>query len=174
MIGHKKDYMPGTKHFPRMDFAVKRGLRELVNEKTLSKDDWKIVLSFFKNRCAFCGVGHSGDNRTGLIPDHLIPAVEYGELCLGNTVPACHHCNDERGKKNWQKYILNNKPRDYKNRIILIKKYLKAYPYTVQLPSMTLTKSEYSIYRSIFRKWNSLLQEALKLRERIQVRRRKR
>lgn len=55
--------MSGTRHFSRMNYNVQRGLRELLNERFITKAQWRSILDFFSHRCAFCGIEHSGNNR---------------------------------------------------------------------------------------------------------------
>ena len=116
--------MAGTKHFSRMNYHVKRGMRELLSHRTLSSSDWTEVRELFANECAFCGCEDTGNPRTGIVPDHLIPAVEHGESCLGNIVPSCQDCNDHRGKKEWRSYLLSEFTDDANDRIQKIEQYL--------------------------------------------------
>jgi len=90
--------MSGTQHFSRMNYHVRRGLREIVAPShKIGKAHWAAIPEEFNHACAYCGVRGSAENR-GIVADHLIAVTEYGELVAGNTVPACQSCNDSRGK----------------------------------------------------------------------------
>jgi len=164
--------MAATKHFPRMNYLVKRGLRELLTRSFITPKEWSIILEFFNNRCAFCGIEHSGNNRTGLVPDHLIPAVKYGELCLGNAVPSCQDCNDKRGDRDWREYLnetnLSNKSKCMRQ----IDEYRRRYPYRpIKSPAQVLTVEEYSEYKRLLDTWKILWRDARFLRDKINKRR---
>jgi hypothetical protein len=104
--------MPGTKHIGRMQYNVARGLREIVAPRqTMSTVQWKQLLEEFGGLCIFCGSADTAENR-GIVPDHLIPVIRFGELILGNTVPACQTCNDSRGEKDWLPFLRSRFPGD--------------------------------------------------------------
>lgn len=164
--------MPGTRHFPRMNYNVLRGLRELLNESYITTAEWKKVLAHFDYRCAFCGIKHSGNNRTGLVPDHLIAAVQFGSLILGNTVPSCQDCNDHRGHADWEGYLKKHFPRQAARRITRIREYLALHPYTpVKDPANVLTPQELAEYKGVVSSWDSLWKRACALRDAIKGRR---
>ena len=167
--------MAGTKHFSRMNYNVLRGMRELLSHRSLTSDEWVIVKEFFKNTCAFCGCDDTGNPRTGIVPDHLIPAVEHGEFCLGNIVPSCQDCNDHRGKKAWLAYLNTEFPGDAEFRINKIEGYLEKYPYKVSDdPHEYLTDEESEEYSNILKNWNEVWESARSLRDRINKRRKSR
>src|ERR1700752_1895750 len=97
--------MPGTRHFDRMQYNVARGLREIVAPRqTMHKAQWEQIKEEFGGRCVFCGEEGTKENR-GIVPDHLVPVTRFGELVLGNVVPACQACNDSRGEKDWRPFL---------------------------------------------------------------------
>lgn len=164
--------MPGTRHFSRMNYNVQRGLRELLNDRYISTAEWKEVLAHFDNRCAFCGVKHTGNNRTGLVPDHLIAAAQFGTLSLGNTIPACQDCNDHRGDAPWEIYLRERFPIEADERIGRIKEHLALYPYTpVSDPALILEPNELTEYRSVWAAWDDVWKRACALRDAIKSRR---
>jgi hypothetical protein len=164
--------VPGTRHFSRMNYNVQRGLRELLSERYITTSEWKRVLAYFNNRCAFCGTKHTGNNRTGLVPDHLIAAVQFGTLTLGNTVPACQDCNDHRGDAPWESYLRERFAKEAQRRINRIKEYLSLHPYTpVSDAALILTPRELSEYRSLAEAWAVVWKRACALRDAIKSRR---
>ena len=164
-----------TRYFSRMNYQVQRGLREILNERFISIQEWRVILEFFDSRCAFCGTKHTGNNRTGIVPDHLIPASQFGELCIGNTVPACQDCNDKRGDRNWLTF-LNTFPINHRRKHIgRIKEYLKKFPYKpINSPSQALSRNEHDEFVRILNTWASLWKDARILRDSIKKRKTKR
>ena len=155
-----------------MNYNVQRGLRELLNDRYISTTEWKEVLAHFDNRCAFCGVKHTGNNRTGLVPDHLIAAAQFGTLSLGNTIPACQDCNDHRGDAPWEIYLRERFPKEAKERIGRIKEHLLLHPYTpVNDPALILDPKELNEYRSLWKAWDEVWRRACALRDAIKLRR---
>lgn len=95
-----------------MQYNVARGLQEVVAPRqTMSKAHWQSVRSDFGDLCIFCGSEGTARNR-GIVPDHLVPVTRFGELVLGNTVPASQTCNDSRGEKEWRPYLRSVFPGD--------------------------------------------------------------
>ena len=155
-----------------MNYNVQRGLRELLNDRYITTAEWKKVLDYFDNRCAFCSIKHTGNNRTGLVPDHLIAAAQFGSLTPGNTVPACQDCNDQRGDAPWESYLRERFPKEAQRRIGRIKEYLTLHPYTpVSDPALILTPQELSEYRSLWDAWGTVWKRACALRDTIKSRR---
>lgn len=164
--------MAGTKHFPRMNYHVLRGMRELLSHRSLSDQEWELIKQYFERTCAFCGCEDTGNPRTGIVPDHLIPAVEHGEFCLGNIVPSCQDCNDHRGKKDWRRYLESEFSDDAPSRIAKIEDYLVQYPYRVtDDPHEYLSDEESAEYSAILSAWNEVWASARSLRDRINRRR---
>jgi len=164
--------MAGTKHFSRMNYHVKRGMRELLSHRDLSNSEWIEIREFFGNVCAFCGCADTGNRRTGIVPDHLIPAVEHGENCIGNIVPSCQDCNDHRGKKEWRAYLQSEFTDDATTRINRIDQYLQQHPYELtDDPHEYLTDEETIVYQTILSEWNKVWEQARTLRDEISERR---
>lgn len=116
--------MKGTQHFSRMNYNVRRGLREIVApDHRVSKQEWALVLAEFDGTCAYCGATASAENR-GIVPDHLVAVTDFGELIPGNIVPACQTCNDSRGNKPWRTFLASRFPADAANRIRRIERYV--------------------------------------------------
>src|SRR5437879_1662472 len=112
--------MPGTRLFSRANYQVLRGFSELLTEHSLTRAEWRTVTDHFEQRCAFCGIEDTRNPRTGLVPDHLVAAKNFGAFCIGNVVPACHDCNDRRGKMDWREYLQRYHPMEALPRISTI------------------------------------------------------
>ncbi len=161
----------GTKHFPRLGYNVSRGLREVVAPvQTMPQADWDVLLVEFHSCCAFCGDGATRQNR-GIVPDHLVPVTDYGELVLGNVAPACQTCNDSRGNGDWRQYIENRFPNDALNRIARIEEHLARYPYEAVQPSGILDAEELEQYETMLSGWDELLESAKSLYRKVKERR---
>ncbi|MEE9928554.1 HNH endonuclease signature motif containing protein [Microvirgula aerodenitrificans] len=163
--------MKGTKHFSRMNYNVRRGLREIVaSDHKISDRDWKLILSEFNGTCAYCGEPASAENR-GIVPDHLVAVTDFGELVPGNIVPACQTCNDSRGNKPWRIFISNKFPVDANNRIRRIECYIEQHNYSPCSPETSLTPEELSKYNALLLDWEAFLFKARELQSRVAQRR---
>jgi len=163
--------MKGTKHFPRLNYNVSRGLREIVAPiQTMSDRDWDTLLQEFDIRCAFCGEGATRENR-GIVPDHLVPVTDHGELVLGNVVPACQTCNDSRGNRDWREYLRERFPDAANQRIAAIEAYLSQNPYEPVHPDAILNSDELSEYREILAEWEKIQETANSLYQKVKTRR---
>jgi len=135
--------MPGTKHFTRMQYHVARGLREIVAPRqVMPKAQWERIKEEFDNRCVFCGQQGSKENR-GIVPDHLIPVTQFGELVVGNTVPSCQTCNDSRGEKDWRPFLRERFAGDPDAQIMRVETYLARHPYHPTPPETALSEAEF-------------------------------
>ena len=163
--------MPGTKHFTRMQYNVTRGLREIIAPRqTMPKAQWERIKAEFVERCVFCGSTATKENR-GIVPDHLVPVTRFGELVVGNTVPACQTCNDSRGEKDWRPFIRVTYPNDPEVQITLIEEYLTRHPYHPQSLEVALSHSEQASYLALLANWESLLEKARELHKAAEERR---
>lgn len=153
-----------------MNYTVQRGLRELYTEHTLNEEEWNEIIVHFGNKCSYCNVEDTGNSRTGIIPDHLIPAANNGDYILGNIIPACQDCNDTRGKKDWKEYIIKYFPKNSDERVLKIERYITQFNYEPAIPEKRLENDEYQEYQSILNEWESLLKRATELRSKIQYR----
>ena len=163
--------MPGTKHFTRMQYNVARGLREIIAPRqTMSKADWMHVLREFGAACIFCGRKGTAANR-GIVPDHLIPASKFGELVLGNTVPACQTCNDGRGEKAWRPFLRTKFPGDAEAQIASVERHLSKYDYQPASLERALSTEEKNAYLALLQEWEKLLTRAKALRDAAEMRR---
>ena len=82
---------------------VRNILSNLGNE-SFNEDDWEKAIEYFGNRCAYCGADDT------LEMEHLIPInkEKLGEHKIGNIVPACKKCNNEKGDKDYKEFLGGN------------------------------------------------------------------
>ena len=66
----------------------KRRARKAELSATLTIAEWESTLSFFENRCAYCGVGD-----VPLHQEHIVALAAGGGYVAQNIVPACKRCN---------------------------------------------------------------------------------
>lgn len=165
--------MPGTSHFTRMHYNVARGLREIVAPRqTMRKAQWEQIKQDFGAHCIFCGQAGTKENR-GIVPDHLIPVTRFGELVIGNTVPACQTCNDSRGEKDWRPFLRERFSGNAEAQIARVESHLARHPYHPPSPEQALSAGELKDYRALLEEWNSMLQRAHRLQILVKERRKK-
>jgi hypothetical protein len=164
--------MPGTNHFGRMQYHVARGLREIVAPRqTMSKAQWQAVLEEFGGLCIFCGHAGTEENR-GIVPDHLVPVTRFGELVIGNTVPACQSCNDSRGEKEWRPFLRATFPGDAEAQILRVESHLSKFDYKPVSLEAALSASERKSYSALLKQWKVMLDKARRLKNSAEKRRR--
>ena len=156
-----------------MQYNVSRGLREIIAPRqTMSKDQWGRVLQEFGGLCFFCGSAGTAENR-GIVPDHLIPVTRFGELVIGNTVPACQTCNDSRGEKDWRPFLRTRFPGDPEAQIAQVEAHLEKHDYRPATLDSALSASEQISYLALIQEWEVLIEKARKLHEAAEKRRRR-
>lgn len=159
--------MAGTNHFPRLRYNVERGLREVVARKhTLPSKSWEQIQKEFGRRCAFCRETANAENR-GIVPDHLVPVVDYGELVLGNVVPACQTCNDSRGKQDWKSYLRARFPRHAESRIRRIQAYRLRHGYRPRTPEAVLSRKQHQEYKRLLKEFDAWHRRVQKLYDEV-------
>ena len=156
-----------------MQYNVSRGLREIVAPRqTMPTAQWQRVKDEFGGLCVFCGSGTTKENR-GIVPDHLIPVTRFGELVIGNTVPACQTCNDSRGDGDWRPFVRAKFPNDPEAQIARIEEYLKRHPYHPPSPESALSPEEREKYAQLLQDWESLHTQARQLHSSAEDRRKR-
>jgi 5-methylcytosine-specific restriction endonuclease McrA len=78
--------------------ARKARIRQMV--KDFSTQDWTEVLTFFDNRCAYCG------EATELQQEHFLPVHLGGSYTPDNIIPACKTCNARKSNKDPFDYLV--------------------------------------------------------------------
>jgi hypothetical protein len=151
-----------------MAYNVERGLREIVAPKqTMSIKDWNQVKAELGHNCVYCDSAPTQENR-GIVADHLVPVTEYGELVLGNTVPACQKCNDSRGDQDWRTYLLKRNPDHHKRKLREIEIYISVHNYSPALPRDRLTPDQLLRYSQVLEMWKTVNESAKLLKSEIQ------
>lgn len=56
----------------------------------LTRAQWEMILSYFENRCAYCG------SDGALQIEHILPVCRGGLHTAKNVVPACEPCNHRK------------------------------------------------------------------------------
>jgi hypothetical protein len=162
--------MAGTAHFSRMKYHVHRGLREIVAPRqVLTATDWQSISTSFDGKCAFCDQLATQANR-GIVADHLVPAKEFGELVLGNALPACQTCNDSRGEVEWHEFVRKSFPGDSAAQILRIERYLAQHSYQASTPEKVLLPDELAEYESLKVEFDKWLARAQTLRATVMAR----
>jgi hypothetical protein len=93
---------------PAGDFVYLTPEVAMANLHSLQRRDavraWKQgIKNAFNCKCAYCGV-HSDS----LTLDHVHPRTKGGEDLATNIVPACVHCNQDKGSQNWRLWYRDN------------------------------------------------------------------
>lgn len=63
---------------------------------TLSLQQWKNCLDYFKTSCAYCG-----KESDSLTQDHFVPVSKGGEYTVKNIIPSCGSCNFSKSDKDF-------------------------------------------------------------------------
>jgi hypothetical protein len=162
--------MVGTSHFSRMLYNFERGLREIVSPRqTLSKRVWATVVEEFGGVCVYCGQAGTEANR-GIVPDHVVPVTAFGELVLGNVVPACQRCNDSRGDGDWREFLKSRFPLDVEGQVKKVEAHLERHSYVPATVDLALSGSERAEYEGLLQEGRALMARARILREAIKSR----
>lgn len=93
-LEERKEYM---KNYMREYREKQKLLAEgnKVPENGLPLKEWKKVIDYFDNECAYCG-----ERDTELEQEHIIPVSKGGKYEMGNIIPACRSCNSSKQNKN--------------------------------------------------------------------------
>ncbi len=103
---------------------------------------WNEVLSFFKDRCCYCGTKLTPSDST---KDHLIPLnkVSLGLHAWGNVVPCCGKCNRQKHNRDWRKFLGTFSGAGNNDRRSRIRKFQRAYRYDPNLNISTIAGNLY-------------------------------
>jgi 5-methylcytosine-specific restriction endonuclease McrA len=72
-------------------YAANRRARVRNAEGKLTLVEWREILTYFGNRCAYCLEPLAAPTR-----DHVIPVARGGKHVAANIVPACNDCNGRK------------------------------------------------------------------------------
>jgi len=101
-----------------------------------------------------------------------VPVTRFGELVLGNTVPACQACNDSRGEKEWRPFLRSVFSGDAEAQIRFVEQHLATYDYHPVSLEDALSPSERESYLQLLKEWDAMLERARNLRDSAAKRRR--
>jgi len=81
-----------------------RNILSSLGQEQFTKEDWLETVSYFDNRCAYCG--QHGEMEM----DHIVPMNKssLGEHKLGNLVPSCKPCNRKKHDKSYLDFLEGN------------------------------------------------------------------
>lgn len=89
----------GGRVYVRRTSALRRS-REAALPATLSQAEWLEILGAFENRCAYC----RGNGPLQI--EHVVPCARSGGLTASNVVPACEPCNQSKGTRDVDEWML--------------------------------------------------------------------
>ena len=71
---------------------------------SFTEGNWNSTKDYFSRKCAYCGA------ETELLIEHAIPInkEKLGEHRLGNLVPSCKPCNNNKGGKDFREFLEEN------------------------------------------------------------------
>jgi 5-methylcytosine-specific restriction endonuclease McrA len=81
-----------------------RNILSSIGLESFNEEDWNATKNYFSHRCAYCGI------ETELLIEHAIPInkEKLGEHRLGNLVPSCALCNNNKGGKDFRDFLEGN------------------------------------------------------------------
>jgi hypothetical protein len=68
----------------------------------LTKEEWKLTLSYFNNSCSYCSITEYecwDKYHKHLAQEHVIPLINGGHFTKSNIIPSCPSCNASKGTK---------------------------------------------------------------------------
>jgi hypothetical protein len=81
-----------------------RNILSNIGDESFTRNDWEEIKKEFNNKCAYCG------SEDELEMDHAIPInkEKLGEHKLGNLVPACKICNQNKADEDYREFLGTN------------------------------------------------------------------
>ncbi|MNH04760.1 HNH endonuclease [compost metagenome] len=76
-------------------------------DRTLTLEDWRAAMLYFRGGCAYCGVKQS--RKTKLTKDHVVPVSKGGPTVRRNIIPACTSCNCSKGDTDLEEWFPKRK-----------------------------------------------------------------
>lgn len=122
---HKEDYVKRAAAWGKEHPEVKqtsngrRRSRAKNLDTQFSTADWNRCLSYFGNRCAYCG-RESGT----LHQEHVIPSSFSGGFLPSNIIPSCLECNSSKGTTEMEKWF-RKQPFFSEDRLERIRQFLR-------------------------------------------------
>lgn len=81
-----------------------RNILSNLGVDSFAEENWNSTKDYFSHKCAYCG------SETELVIEHAIPInkEKLGEHRLGNLVPSCKPCNNNKGGKDFREFLEGN------------------------------------------------------------------
>jgi len=78
-----------------------RNILSNIGNENITINDWYLTKQYFDNKCVYCG------NENELVMDHAIPInkEKLGEHKIGNLLPVCKTCNQNKSDKDYKEFI---------------------------------------------------------------------
>jgi 5-methylcytosine-specific restriction endonuclease McrA len=97
-----------------------RNILSNIGNESFNENDWEETKKHFNNKCAYCG------SEGVLVIEHAIPInkEKLGEHKIGNIIPACKSCNQNKADKDYKEFL-----GDKINIIDKIEQYMKIKSY---------------------------------------------
>lgn len=96
----EKEYRQNNKHIVVLA-SLRRRTRKLSYPVDFTKQDWKTCLTYWDNRCAYCGSQQGFINSMKITAEHFVPLNDPSNpgTVRGNIIPACKTCNSSKSDK---------------------------------------------------------------------------
>lgn len=102
-------------------------VRKFGLPSTLTQEQWKQTVDYFRERCAYCQVKYYEQL------DHFVPIRKGGGTTWDNCVPACASCNT---RKDHPKFVLLGDPQKAEEALARVKEYLDCLADTEKMPAI--------------------------------------
>lgn len=81
-----------------------RNILSNLGVDSFTEENWNSTKDYFSRKCVYCGA------ETELLMEHAIPInkEKLGEHKLGNLVPSCKPCNNNKGGKDFREFLGEN------------------------------------------------------------------
>lgn len=143
----KKPKEAGKSSLARAFYILERALKDSFGRRQFGIAERASAIAYFGGEplsCAYCG-----DLNVRSF-EHLVPVSKGGEAMLGNMVPACGPCDDSKGSRHFEDWMLGDAPKspktrkvaDIPKRIEKIRSYAAHFGYVVRMLDAHLTKDE--------------------------------
>lgn len=89
-----KEWVKKNPDAAKLQWARSKAARRNCKVRDLSAAQWRAILEYFDNRCAYC----LGPLSIASI-DHIDPVTRGGDHTAANVVPACASCNSKKNDR---------------------------------------------------------------------------
>ncbi len=106
--------------------SIVRYVLGTLGHESFTEKAWLGVKGHFDHRCAYCS------SPRQLVMDHAVPISiqNLGEHKLGNLVPACRECNEDKGQKRYDDFLRAQSDLSVAEaRIVMIEDHMRSHGY---------------------------------------------